>query len=67
MCFKTDIPKPRELPDPPSANNEAVRAREQRERMAIMTAGQGTAGTVKSDLAPADVQGAQQRRVLLGV
>jgi hypothetical protein len=42
-----------------------VREREQRERAMIATTGQGTAGTVKTDLAPSAVQG--QRKVLLGV
>lgn len=68
MCFKT--PKPPELkplPPPPSPNDEAVRQREARERYMMATAGQGTAGTVKTDLAPGAVSGAQQKRVLLGV
>lgn len=68
MCFKTpEPPKLPSLPAPPSPNDAAVREREQRMRAAIATAGQGTAGTVKTDLAPSDVSGAQQRRVLLGV
>lgn len=68
MCFKT--PKPPKLPplpQAPTANDEAVREREQRMRAAIATSGQGTAGTVKTDLVPADVSGSQNRRVLLGM
>jgi hypothetical protein len=70
MCFKT--PEPPKLPSvvtPPSANDMAIREREQRERLAIMMSGQGTAGTVKTDLAPGAIAGQQQqqRKVLLGV
>jgi hypothetical protein len=57
------------MPIVPSVNMEEVRNREQRERAQMALSGQGTAGTVKTDLAPAAVAGQQQpqRRVLLGV
>ena len=70
MCFsQLDPPKLPPLPTVPSVQMEEVREREQRERTAIALAGQGTGGTVKTDLAPAAVQQqqGQQRRVLLGV
>lgn len=67
MCFSTpDPPKLKPLPLPPSVNAEEVRQREARERLMMATAGQGTPGTVKTDLTAADVQG-QQRRIKLGV
>jgi hypothetical protein len=68
MCVlgKVDPPKLPSMPPVPSANMEEVREREARERAAIATAGQGTTGTIKTDLAPASVQGQQQRKVLLG-
>jgi hypothetical protein len=48
---------------------EEVRNREEAERAQMALAGQGTAGTVKTDLVPASVAGEQQpqRKVLLGV
>ena len=65
MCFSAKPPPLPALPTPPSANADAIREREQRERAMLATAGQGTAGTVKTDLAPSSLQG--QRKVLLGV
>lgn len=66
MClFKT--PKAAELkplPPAPSEDDEAVKQREALERQRLL-AGQGTAGTVKTDLAPSSLVG--QKRVLLGV
>jgi hypothetical protein len=57
------------MPIVPSVNMEEVREREQRERAQMALSGQGTGGTVKTDLAPQSVAAAQQpqRRVLLGV
>lgn len=67
MCFSTPKPPPLpKLPEPPSANAEEVRQREARERLAMATTGQGTSGTVKTDLTAGNVQGAQ-RRIKLGV
>jgi hypothetical protein len=65
MCFNTKPPPLPALPTPPSANADAIREREQRERAMMATAGQGTSGTVKTDLSPSSLQG--QRKVLLGV
>jgi hypothetical protein len=44
---------------------DEVREREARTRAAIAMSGQGTSGTVKTDLAPSQLMG--QRKVLLGV
>ena len=67
MClFKS--PKPPEvkpLPVTPTIDDDAVRKREQ-QQAALLAARSGTAGTVKTDLAPTDVAGAQ-KRVMLGV
>jgi hypothetical protein len=66
MCFSSpEPPKLRPLPTPPSASMDEVREREARTRAAIAMSGQGTSGTVKTDLAPSQLMG--QRKVLLGV
>jgi hypothetical protein len=62
MCFfKPPALKP--LPAKPTVDDEAVKARQAAEQARIM-AGQGTAGTVKTDLNPASLN--PGRRVLLG-
>ena len=71
MCFFSTPKPPQAAADADRAvacSMEEVRAREQRERAQMALAGQGTAGTVKTDLVPAAVAGQQapQRRVLLG-
>lgn len=53
------------LPRTPTPDDDAVRKREQ-EEAARLAATSGTAGTVKTDLAPSAVSGAQ-KRVMLGV
>lgn len=64
MCFSSSAPKPTPPPPVPAIDDEAVKNREALERQRLL-AQQGTAGTVKTDLAPKSLQG--QRKVLLGV
>lgn len=66
MCIfgKMDAPQLKPLPTTPTVNDEEVRRREAEERARLAAAG-GTAGTVKTDLAPGSLVG--QKRVLLGV
>lgn len=67
MClFKT--PKPPEvkpLPKTPTPDDDAVRRRQQQEA-AMLSSSSGSVGTVKTDLAPNAVSGAQ-KRITLGV
>jgi hypothetical protein len=64
MCFDVKPPELKALPQAPSVDDTAVRQREAEERARLLAAG-GTAGTVKTDLAPEALTG--QRKVLLGV
>lgn len=64
MCLFQKPPELKPLPPTPTANDADVKAREDALR-AQLAANNGTAGTVKTDLAPSDVTG--QKRVLLGV
>jgi hypothetical protein len=67
MClFKAPKPpKVQPLPTAPSIDDDAVRRREQEEAARLAASG-GTAGTVKTDLAPSAVSGAQ-KKITLGV
>lgn len=64
MCILPKTPKLAALPPMPTIDDDAVRRREEVERARLASAS-GTAGTVKTDLAPSSLQG--QKRVLLGV
>jgi hypothetical protein len=63
MCFKPDIPEPKQLPRTPTIDDDAVRQRERQEE-ALLRARSGRQSTFVSDLSPSQVVG--QRRVLLG-
>lgn len=65
MCLFQKPPELKPLPPTPTVNDADVKAREDAARAALNQQQQGTAGTVKTDLAPSDVVG--QKRVLLGV
>jgi hypothetical protein len=67
MClFKTPKPpKVQPLPKAPTPDDDAVRQREAQEAARLAATG-GTAATVKTDLAPGAVSGAQ-KRITLGV
>lgn len=64
MCLFQKPPELKPLPPAPTPQDKDVQAREDALR-AELEQRQGTASTVKTDLAPSDVTG--QRRVLLGV
>lgn len=64
MCLFQKPPELKPLPPTPTVNDADVQAREAALR-AQLDQQQGTASTVKTDLAPSDVVG--QKRVLLGV
>lgn len=64
MCFPQKIPKLQALPTVPARDDDAVLMRQRREAERLAASG-GTAGTVKTDLAPSDLVG--RRRVLLGI
>lgn len=64
MCLFQKPPELKPLPPTPTIKDEDVKAREDAARAALNQQ-QGTAGTVKTDLAPTDIVG--QKRVLLGV
>lgn len=70
MCFNPlgplmpSMPKVAKAPVAPTDDGAAVRQRELNE-LKLAEERQGSAGSVKTDLAPGDVVG--QRRVLLGV
>lgn len=71
MCFgnplgflQPKMPRLTAAPAAPTADSASVRQRELEEQK-LLEGRTGTAGTVKTDLSPADVAG--QRRVLLGV
>lgn len=65
MCLFSKPPALKPLPVTPTVDDDAVRRREELER-ARLAASSGTTGTVKTDLAPAAISGAQ-KRVQLGV
>jgi hypothetical protein len=64
MCLFNKPPELKPLPPTPTAQDKDVQAREAALR-ASLAGNDGTASTVKTDLAPSDVTG--QKRVLLGV
>lgn len=64
MCFMSKPPALKPLPPVPTAEDKDVQARAAAVQ-AQLAANDGTAGTVKTDLAPSDLVG--QRKVLLGV
>ena len=64
MCLFQKPPAPKPLPPVPTAEDKDVQAREAALR-AELEQRQGTASTVKTDLAPGDITG--RRRVLLGL
>jgi hypothetical protein len=72
MCFNPfsapKLPNLPKLPETPSPDDDATRHRVQLLQEQLAASG-GTAATVKTDLAPADIQQQQAsgRRVLLGV
>jgi hypothetical protein len=63
MCIFPKPPELKPLPPAPTVNDDAVRQREAEERARLAADG-GTAGTVKTDLAPSSIAG--QKRILLG-
>jgi len=64
MCFFNKPPELKPLPAAPTADDEAVKRRQEAEQAKLLAAS-GTAGTVKTDLAPSDI--ATKKRVVLGV
>ncbi|MER8455846.1 hypothetical protein [Mesorhizobium sp. M0643] len=64
MCLFQKPPALKPLPPTPTAADKDVQAREALLRQQL-AANDGTAGTVKTDLAPGSLVG--QKRVLLGV
>lgn len=64
MCLFQKPPELKPLPPAPTIADKDVQAREAALR-AELDKNNGTAGTVKTDLAPSDLTG--QKRVLLGV
>lgn len=64
MCFIQKPPELKPLPPTPTAEDKDVQARAAALQQQL-AANDGTAGTVKTDLAPSDLVG--QKRVLLGV
>lgn len=64
MCFAAKPPKPRPLPTPPARDDDAIRMREDQERM-MLASQSGRSSTIRTDLTSADVSGT--KKVLLGV
>lgn len=64
MCLFQKPPELKPLPPTPTAEDKDVQARAAALQQQL-AANDGTAGTVKTDLAPSDLVG--QKRVLLGV
>jgi hypothetical protein len=60
---KPKIPTPIATPSTPQVDDDAIRQRQLEEQAKLQ--GQGSAGTIKTDLTASDVRG--KKRVLLGV
>lgn len=63
MCFFNKPPELKPLPAAPTADDAAVKRRQELEAARLLASG-GTASTVKTDLAASDV--ATKKRVVLG-